>query len=193
MTSTEARYQGALEILDRLAAALDVELLARQIDQPIDQATREFVFSTQANLSHRQFLEVVARFLQHLHARAFPNGRQLSMSQAHDEVVALLEQGDSSGGYYEALLEAAEFPEEGLASVLAKVADLLKAQKRDVHVRWVVACHIDPSDWQIKCQMAAILIERCRPWLPPQVADCPPQQMADHVLELIAMDLATRE
>jgi hypothetical protein len=193
MKSTETRYCRALEILDQLAAALDAERLARQIDRPIDQATREFEFLSRANVSHGQFLDIVARFLRHLLARAFPNGRQLSMSQARDEAVAVLEHAASSGGNYEAFLEAAEPSEEGLGNVLVRVADLIKVRQRDAHVRWAVATHIDPGDWRMKCQMAAILLERCRPWLPTEVRNCPPEQMADHVLELLAIDLATRD
>ena len=193
MKSTETRYRRALEILDQLAAALDAERLSRQIDEPVDRALREFECPQTRHMSNHQFLDVLARFLRHLHARAFPNGRQLSIPMARDEAVALLSHATSSADYYDAFFEATELGDEGLANVLVRVADLVTARQRDAHVRWAVSSHIEPGDWRMKCQMAAILLERCRPWLPTEVRNCPPEQMADHVLELLAIDLATRD
>ena len=174
MKSTETRYGRAFEILDQLAAALDADQLARQIDEPIDQALREFECPQIRHMSNHQFLDVLAHFLRHLHASAFPNGRQLSIPLARDEIVALLDKATPPAGYYEAFFEATELGDEGLANVLVRVADLVKARQRHMYVCWVAAFHFDSNDWHLRRQMAAILMERCRPYLPAQLADCPP-------------------
>lgn len=170
MKSSETRYRRALEILDRVAALLDAAQLARRIDEPIDHALREFEYPQIRHMSNRQFLDVLAHFLRHLHARAFPNGRQLSISGARDEAVALLDYATPSTDYYDSFVEAAEHGDEGLANVLVQVADLVKARQRHMYVSWVAASHIDSNDWHLKRQMAAILMERCRRYLPSQLA-----------------------
>ena len=193
MTPTDALCHRAAEVLDQLAEMLDPGHTARQIDEPIDRAAMEFDYSEGGALSHRQFLETVARFLRHLYAQAFPRGRQLSLSQARDEAVVLLEQGYQdafSSGYDEALAEATDPSHPGLETVLLKVAELVGARQRQMYVRWVTARHIDPADWRMKCAVASLLLDRCRPWLPDRLQDCPPAQFADYIPDLLPLYLA---
>lgn len=188
--SSKAEERRAVRILNRLAASMDAERLGRQIDEPIDGATRSFACSCETGISHRRFLDILTAFLQHLYASAFPNGRQPTQAQARDEVMALLEQASPAGGYHESLLEAAESLDEGMGEVLLRVAELIKSRQRSARLRWIAASHLDCLDWRTKCQIAAILLERCRPYLPGRAAACRLEQMADYIPDLLAIHLA---
>lgn len=193
MTPTDALFRRAAEILDQMAEMLDPVCTARQIDEPIDRAAMEFEYSEGEAPAHRHFLDTVARFLIHLYAQAFPHGRQLSLSQARDEAVALLEQGYQgafSSGYNEALLDTADPSHPGLEAVLLKVAELVRARQRQMYVRWATARYIDPADWGMKWAVASLLLDRCRPWLPDRLQDCPPAQFADYIPDLLPLYLA---
>jgi len=187
---TEAEERRAVRILKRLAASMDATRLARQIDEPIDGATRAFACSCESGISHRRFLDILTAFLQHLYASAFPNGRQPTQTEARDEAMALLEQASPAGGYHESLLAAAESLDDGLGEVLLRVAELIKSRQRSARLRWIAASHLDCLDWRTKCQIAAILLRRCRPYLSGRVAACRPEQMADYIPDLLAIDLA---
>jgi len=193
MTPTDALCHRAAGILDQLAEMLDPVHTARQIDEPIDKAAMGFDYSEGEALSHRQFLETVARFLRHLYAQAFPRGRQLSLAQARDEAVALLQQGYRGvfySGYDEAFLDAANPFHPGMETVLLKVADLVRARQREMYLDWVIARYIDPADWRMKRAVTALLLDRCRSWLPDRVQDCPPAQLADYIPGLLRLYLA---
>ena len=94
-------------------------------------------------------------------------------------------------GYDDAVLDAADPEQPGLELVLTRMTDLMKSRQRERYHRWIAARHIDPVDWGTKCAMAHILLERCRHRLPTTLRECSPPQMADHVLELLTLDLGT--
>ena len=196
MTPTDSRYDRAAELLDQLAELVDETHLTRHIDEPIERAAREFKCADGTGMSHHEFLDAVADFLRHLYANAFPHGRQLTPSQARDEAVALLEQayqGTNSSGYDGALLDAIDPSLPGLGNVLARVADLVWGRQCQMHVHCIVGHHLDPGDWELKCATAAILLDRCRPYLPAELQDDPPERFADDVSYLLAVDLVTRD
>ena len=193
MTHSDGLWRRAAEIVDQLSAALDNSRLAQDIDAPIDRAAMAFDCPDGEPLSHRQFIETVAGFLRHLCAQACPRGRQLSSSQARDEAVALLQQGYQgtfSSGYEEALLDAADPCYPGVPSVLLKVAELVKARQREMHIRWVTACHIDPADWRLRCAVATLLLEPCRHHLPAPLCWWPPERLIDDIQVLVTFYLA---
>jgi hypothetical protein len=138
-------------------------------------------------------LDRVSDFVQHLHARAFPQGRQYSSSQARDEAVALLEQayhGAFATGHEAALADATKPAYAGLAQVLLAVAQIVKTRERSRYIRWILARHIDPSDWRMNCALAQVLLDRCRGRLPARLQSCQPEYLVDDLPELLAVSLA---
>ena len=194
MTCSDPAYRHAAQTIAQLEALLDEERIARQIDEPIDRATAEFSAADNSEYSWDEFLRVTGQFVQHLYEKALPCVRRLSLSQARAEAIALLEpayQGTYADGYYGALLDAADPRQPGLHLVLARMAELVKTRQRQTYVRYEVARHIGQADWHTKCALAAVLIERCRQWMPPEFRRFPPEQVVDYVAELLAIDLAT--
>ena len=194
MTFSDATYNRALEILRQVTALLDEDVIAQHVDEPIDEVLEKFGLVDDWAWSHQGFHRTIAEFVRHLYEKAIPCMRELSLAQAHDESIALLEQGYrqmGGSGYDHAVLDAADPSQSGLRVVLAAIAEGLKEHERETYLRWVLARHIDPADWHTKCAIAAILTERCREWVPPELCRLSPEQLADSIPELLAIDLAT--
>lgn len=60
-----------------------------------------------------------------------------------------------------------------------------------MHMRYVESRYINSADWSTKCAMASIVIQTCREFLPADVRACPPEQLAEDVFDLLALQLAT--
>ena len=185
----------AAAVLERIRLMLDEDLLLRQIDGPIDQAMGTFRPRKPTVKGSRDFHRAVGRLLRHLHRHALPGRRLIPLWQAKNEAVALLEQGyrnGDCGGYAAALLDAAGSSGEGLRGVLASFAEVVKQRCRRQHVRWVIARHVDPSDWPLRCAIVAVLLQRLAGWLPDRLRRSSPWQLADELERLIALDIALR-
>ena len=193
MTGSDAVQRRANRILDQLTRLIDEEQVTRQIDKPIDQALEDFECPDIPVHSHARFHQVITDFMKHVHKKALPGSRNLSSLQAHDEAMAILEgqyQGSQTNGYFGAVLDAADADQPGLPLVLARMAEAVKAVQRLKYTRWAATRYLAPADWPTKCALAAILLERNRACLPPELEQCPPGQFADEIPELLKMDLA---
>lgn len=192
MTRSKRPGGRARQLLDRLSSLLDEDRMARLIDAPIDHVVREYGFPEETPFSADLFHRTLADFLRLVYERGMRLRRRLTVSQARDEAVCLLDQayeGTHSRGYDAAVLDAADPMQSGTRLVLTRLADGLKARERMRYLRWVATRHIDPADWQIKCAMAEILLIRCRHWLPAELRNSAPARWADFVLELLTIDL----
>lgn len=193
MTCSDARRDHAEQTLQKVLSLLDEECLAQQIDEPIDRAARGFALTCQSRFSVAAFHQTIGQFLQRLYEKALPGQRKLPAGHAEDEALALLEgayRGTESTGYYGALLDARDPDRGGMESVLFALAEIIKDIHRRQYFRWVLARHIDAADWPTRKAMAAVLLDRCRPWLPPQLQRSPAAQLADYVAQLLAFDMA---
>jgi len=191
-----SRVRRALEVIGSLVALLDEGHIARQIDEPVDRALEGFPFPEDLAYSHSTFHKVIADFVRYLWEKGLPCARKLSESQARDEAVAILEQaygGEGFTGYDEAVVLAADASLPGLQAAVGKIAELVKARLRQMYGRWVLVRHLLPIDWSVRCAMAAILMERCRDWLPPALRQMSPAQLADDVLLLLQIDMTSSQ
>ena len=194
MTSSEETRERAAAIISQMAALLDEGRMVREIDEPIDEAVRTFGSRGGLAHSHQEFHKAARDFTQFILEAALSCPRRVSLSQAHAEAVAWLEegyQGTYTNGFDGALVDATDPSQAGIPLVLMRLAAWLKHRQRRMHVRWVAVRHIDPADWRTRCAMAEVLLERCREWLPPWMQSCPPEQFADNVCDLLLMDLST--
>lgn len=194
MRNSDSAQGRAAAILDQVAGLLDEQATARQIDDPIDEALERFDRVEHEPYSHQRFIETTARFVQHVYEHAFSPNRKLTLSQARDETVALLGRaymGMSASGYDGAIVDAADPLGPGLGLVLARIAEAIKRDRRQMHMRYVESRYIDSADWPTKCAMASMLIERCSEFLPPELQDCPAEQLAEDVFDLLTLHSAT--
>ena len=178
----------AEKIVDEILRLTDEEYLQCLIDEPIEKAAFEFEFEEIKPVTHRTFLSVTASFVRHIYKGALLVPKTLSLAQAGAEAIAILEdtyQNVDTKGYYAAFIDAS-IRQSGLEFVLAHMAESIASTERAKHLRWACARLMDPWEWPERCLMAEILLERWKPFLPPQIKDCSPAQLVDHLPEWIS-------
>ena len=72
---------------------------------------------------------------------------------------------------------------------LPMAADTRESSRQ--YSRWLRVRYIDSVDWPTKCAMAAVLLARCQEFLPPELRQCPPEQVAEEVYDLLELHAAT--
>jgi hypothetical protein len=172
---------------------LDEDYLIRHIDEPINRAAARFRHHAADQVSHERFHQVLARFVAHLYGYGMPCSVRLSRSQARDEAVALLEQlynGPHANGYFAAMLDARQGQPPGMEVVLDRMVEAIKLRARDAHLRLVFSAILDPADWELRREIANILLDRCRPWMAEHMAGCTGAQFADDIPALLMHSLS---
>ena len=193
MTNCDSLGDRAAELLERLTSLLADEWLQRRIDEPIDDAVAGFQRSHPAECSQAQFHRVIAGFLAHVRRQALGHCTGPPLSGALGEAMALLEEGyrgTHSDGYYGALQDAIDPSYSGLELVLERMATTLKTRCRETYVRWIIDRHVTSADWEVRCALAAVLIDRCREWMPPELKSCPAEQLVGCVPDLMSIQLS---
>lgn len=190
MSNSESACREAGITIVRITALLDESLLAQVIDQPIDDAVETFPCGVETPESHLQMHDVITDFVVHMHAQTAPLGSGFSRERVRDEAVALLEQGYSdfrSAAYDEALRDAFNESQDGMRIIIARLAEAAKRRRRQEYTRWVFARHIDPLDWETRCLIAELLLERIAPLLspPPKGYEYRPEELVDDIPNLL--------
>ena len=194
------RRDRASEIVERAAVLLDEERLAREIDDPVDEALVASMPDESQAFSLRAFHDSIAEFVRQACQRGGTR-RNPDRDEALSEALSILESGYQSGsgkGYTAAYRDASDPEQGGIPLVLAQMADWLKAEQRQKRIARVLDGCVSPSDWPLKRQLAAWLALAIPPDPSAGLACCPPAQLAPCWRELLllyvdAAALHTRE
>jgi len=75
--------------------------------------------------------------------------------------------------------------------VLTCLAEAIRMNERAKYVRWVFAKYVDTADWRTRCTMAALLLRDHGAFLPAELRQCPPAQLAGEIPSLITLCFGT--
>ena len=194
MTNSEARRAAAALVtaLDLLAA----ERMSRAVDERIDRAATSFTVEEIPGPSAGDFKTIIREFTRHLYAYGLRLPQRPTDAQALAEAVHILEliyNDPRTGGYEAALLEADGRGGEGVAQVLGRIAEAVKATERRAYVGWVIARWLAPRGWTARCEIARLLVERLGESLPDGVRQCAPARLVGEIPELVLMHVGTDE
>jgi len=192
MTNSNARNK-ANKILEEVLELIDEEYMQQTIDEPIEKAVESFEFNDTIPVTHQTFIRIIGDFVRHIYEHGISVRQQLSTSQAHTEMMAVLEEGyqsPSGRGYYTAYLDSKNQKTNGLQFVLAKVAEIITIMTRSRHIKWIFASRIDPSDWSTKCKIAEIFLKHRKSHMSQSLRKCPTDQFADYLPELINVKIS---
>jgi hypothetical protein len=193
MTSSRSDAQAA-DALERILALLDEARVRKEIDEPIDAAIAGFRFEETSPVSHRHFHQIISDFVHRVYRQGIAPHQALSSTQASAEAIALLEEGywgAQARGYDAALLDAANPAHNGIELVLAQLAEIIKDNQRRQYTHWVLATSLGPLAWGERCRVAALLLDRLRPYLTPPLQRCVAAQVVDELPVLITTHLST--
>ena len=187
-----------METVDRVLSLIDEAHLARYIDRPVEEAVATFRCEVEKPKSHSEFLDVASSFVQHLLRQAPVCPRQLTLSQARDEAVALVKlayRPVSTVAYEAALCEAFDQSTPGMKCVLDRLCETFRGRCRESYCVSVFTRHIDTCDWQTRCEIVRVLLEQYLGDLPssPHGAELCPQMLVDDIPDLVHTAIAVRQ
>jgi hypothetical protein len=177
----------------RTIAAIMVELdpgrIADRFENPIAKAAREFGYEPICPIGHKEFHRIVAGFVEQVYDKAL--GASWMLTDPLAEAIWLLENGYESAvygtGYVAALLDANDPAEGGIQTVLTGLAELIKDIERQKYIKAVFARYLHGCNWALRCEIARVLLEDYRPFLPERLGKCAPAQLADEIPSLVLM------
>ncbi|MGA2497751.1 MAG: hypothetical protein ABSH20_08420 [Tepidisphaeraceae bacterium] len=159
------------------------------VDEPIEQAAACFPMPENGTIDHGEFWRLLARLVQHLHRHGTRGSRWLSEAQSLDEAMLILQaayQSNAGNGYDAAITEAMLHP-QGVQLLVRQFTESFKAWQRQLHRQWIQARFVDALTWEERSQLAAILLQRVAPWLPPGWDVSDPARFSTEIMGLIIL------
>lgn len=193
MTNSEFKHK-AQQIIKNILEITDEDYLYRYIDRPIEETFEKFEFDRKIPMTHKQFIHTASELLRQIYRKSLSPQQIITASQARAEVLIILEKGYQSArdhGYDAAFLDASDTLNNGLASVLSQLVELITTRARDRHIKWIYATHLEMIDWKTKCLVAEIMLDHWKPFLPQCILSCSPAQLADDLPHLIDVLLSS--
>jgi hypothetical protein len=182
------------QVLDNIMELLDVDRMAIEIDEPLNQAAQSFQQEVPVPITHPAFNQVVSAFARHVYSCGLRLPRNLSGEEALSEAIHILNkyyEGVNTWGYDGALLDATSANLEGLELVLFRLAESLKELERTKYVEWVFASNLYPLEWEMHHQVVFAFLKRNREFLPAELQDIDPARIIDHLPVLVSNHVST--
>ena len=173
----------AREKIRTITAGLDDLLIKSRFDDPTDEAAKQFTHKADCPITHKVFHEIIADFVAHIYSKGL-NARWKASSEPLGYAIELLEGHYNSTygrGYIAAALDACDACQGGIDAVLNQLAEIIKDTERQKYVNAVFASNIDPTDWPLKCQIVGILLEDYRQFLPENLLQRKPWELANEI------------
>jgi len=183
----------ARETIEMIMVELDPDRIKNRFDDPIAKAAREFDYEPICPITHKDFHRIIAVFVQQVYGRALTASWMFTDPLA--EAIWLLETGYQSAvygtGYIAALLDANDPAEGGIQTVLTGLAESIKGIKQQQYTRAVFARYLHGCTWRLRCEIAQVLLEDYRAFLPERLSKCAPAHLADEIPSLISMIISS--
>jgi len=177
----------AEETVEIITAKLDRDLMSSRFDEPIAKVVGEFECEAKYPVSHKDFHGIIADFAQQIYEKALKASWRLT--DPLDEAIFLLENGYHSGlygpGYTGAMLHANDTVKGGIEAVLTGLAGAIIEIERQKYIDGVLTWHLHGCSWQLLCEIAQILLEKYRPFIPPQLHERVPAQLVDVIPDVM--------
>lgn len=171
--------------LEKIISLLDDAHLSELIDQPMNRILSKLQHVATQPISRQEFHKIVASFVNELYLQGF--GLK-TMPDPLAESLYFLDkfyQGIYSRGYFAARLDANNADYGGIDIVLRGLAEVIKDIERGKYINGIFRKYLDSCDWQIKCNIAETILEKYKPCLPPLLAQCKPEQIAEDIPSII--------
>ena len=187
MMSTDLKER-AEQIIANICGLLDESVLQQKINEPITRAVNAFQHKEEFPISHKAFHRIIGDFTRHIYESGLKTPWKMSLAGPGATAISLLEdhyQGTYATGYAAARRDAIDPDQQGIDLVLHRLAESIKTIEREQYTHWIFARYLQPVDWELRCMIAWILLDRYQEFLPFQVCQCRPAQLADQIPSII--------
>lgn len=175
--------------IDNVIELLRESSVRARVDQPIYKALGGFAPSPESHTSPKLLLETLGRCIQLIYGQAVGAPRELSMNQAQAEAISLLEQSyrspNGARGYSAALVTIQVHGMQGVMSILEHMVATIISRERQKYFDSVMEKRFACLDWQAKCQVVEVIMERFSHLFDPAIAESPPGRFANSYADLL--------
>jgi hypothetical protein len=185
--ATDDATKRAQEVISTIAADLDEDLIRRRFDEPVDAVVRGFRYQADDPVTSDAFHRVASDFVGQVYAKGLNKPAQLidPLSEALDLLDHHYESPAYGRGYVAARLDACDPARGGLPGVITNLAGIIKAVERQRYVQGVFNRHLVGIDWEVRCTIARLLLERDIAFIPRQLSACSPALLTDEIPSMV--------
>jgi hypothetical protein len=186
MENTDIKKR-ATEIIEIITAKLDPDLMSSRFDEPVTESAGQFECEVEYPVTHKDFHKIISDFAKQIYEKALK--APWILTDPLDETIVLLENGYRSAlygpGYTGAMLHTNDTEKGGIEAVLTGLAGAIIEIERQKYIDGVLTWHLHGCNWQVLCEIAQILLEDYRPFIPPQLHERVPAQLVDVIPDIM--------
>jgi len=173
--------------IDALLSALDERQIARQIGLRHDEARMRYALQRNTVASFDEFSATIADYYSYHFAQCISNGGALGHSEAAGRAKEALEEEyrRRQGDIVTAFNDAHDGTNGGMRVVLDTIAEALKKEAVERHIRDVFDRQVAPNAWEDKVEIIRQFIRQCGANLASSIRADQPERYAQNFQELI--------
>jgi len=173
--------------LTNLLAELDERYIARHIGIPHDEQRMGFSLASNTVRDFDEFSRIIANYYNHHVSNCVSMGGRLSKAMAASRAKALLEQEYRRRGRDIAMAynDAHDGTNGGMRANLDIIADGLKAESVEDHIRDAFDRYVAPNSWSQKVSIIRQFMRYCGVFLSSSIRTDQPERYAQNYQELI--------
>lgn len=180
--------------LNLVLAEINEEVLAQNIDIPIDQARLTYVMNSIKVQSTEEFYDIITAFYMHLISHIRRISALIQPNDAGAEAYDLLERAYAKyGGVNTAITRATTGIEGGIRRVLDTITDQFKNEEREKHIKRIFKETLDSTDWNAKTVFMIAFLKRIVHQLPPEIQTESPERYAHDYEAIVRLYLKSME
>jgi hypothetical protein len=173
--------------LDKLLSELDEIYIAQHIEIPHDEHRIRYHLSSNRVKDFDEFSQTIGEYYNDHVRNCISHGGRMSRSKAESRAKALVEQEyrRRGGDILNAYKDAHEGSNGGLRVILDIIADGLKVESMEDHIRDVFDRYVAPNSWEQKVSIIQQFIRHCGTSLSSSIRADQPERYAQNYEELI--------
>jgi len=173
--------------IEGLLAELDEKTIAQKIGILHDETRMRFSLGINTVKSFEEFSRIIGDYCNHHFTKCVSFGGVLSASEAVGRAKELLEQEyrRRGGDIVTAYNDSHDGTNGGLRTVLDTIAEGLKAESVERHIRDAFDRYVAPNSWERKVEIIKQFIRECGAFLSSSIRTDQPERYAQNYQELI--------
>lgn len=170
-----------------LLSELDERHLARRIGIPHDEQRMRYQLASNTVRDFDEFSHIIADYYNHHLSNCVTHGGRLSRSKAASQAKAMVEKEYQrrGGDIVMAFNDAHDGTNGGLRAILDIIADGLKAESVEDHIRDAFDRYVAPNSWNQKVSMIQQFMRHCGVFMSSSIRTDQPERYAQNYQELI--------
>jgi hypothetical protein len=173
--------------IEGLLAELDERTIAQKIGIPHDEARMRYPLQSNTVDSFEEFNRILGNYCNYHFTLCVSFGGNLTPSEATGRAKELLEQEyrRRGGDIVTAYNDSRDGTNGGLRIVLDTIAEGLKAESVERHIRDAFDRYVAPNSWELKVEIIKQFIRECGAFLSSSIRTDQPERYAQNYEELI--------